>query len=67
MYVFWYRSLPTNQVIDALVLKKPHVPYYESKLTLLLAPALGGNARTTVLCCCSPDKAKAPTRAPPLL
>ena len=40
-------------------LAKSHVPYYGSKLTMLLQPALGGSARTTVLVTCSPDKADA--------
>ena len=31
-----------------------HVPYRDSKLTRLLRPALGGNARVGVLCTCSP-------------
>jgi hypothetical protein len=48
-----------GQVIDALVQRKRHVPYYESKLTMLLQPALGGNARTTVLVTASPDRADA--------
>ena len=43
-----------GQVIDALVQKQSHVPYYGSKLTTLLAPALGGNARTAVLVAASP-------------
>ena len=48
-----------GQVIDALVQKQSHVPYYQSKLTMLLQPALGGNARTTVIVACSPDRADA--------
>ena len=47
-----------GQVIDALVQKKSHIPYYGSKLTTLLAPALGGNARTAVLVAASPDKVR---------
>ena len=31
--------------------RKAHVPYSESKLTLLLKGALGGGTRTTVLIC----------------
>jgi hypothetical protein len=31
-----------------------HVPYRDSKLTRILAHALGGNGRTSVVCCVSP-------------
>ena len=31
-----------------------HVPYRDSKLTRLLADALGGNSRTCFVACCSP-------------
>uniref|UniRef100_K1S2I2 Kinesin-like protein n=1 Tax=Magallana gigas TaxID=29159 RepID=K1S2I2_MAGGI len=33
---------------------KSHVPYRDSKLTRILQESLGGNARTTVVICCSP-------------
>jgi len=32
-----------------------HVPYRDSKLTRLLRPALGGNARVGIVCTCSPS------------
>merc|ERR1719401_3028723 len=38
--------------IAALVEERTHVPYYESRLTLLLRSALGGNSRTSVVICC---------------
>ncbi|RXG68754.1 Kinesin heavy chain isoform 5C, partial [Armadillidium vulgare] len=31
-----------------------HVPYRDSKLTRILQESLGGNARTTIVICCSP-------------
>lgn len=34
-----------------------HLPYRDSKLTRLLRPALGGNAKTAVLCAVTPSKA----------
>ncbi|GFN78132.1 kinesin-like protein [Plakobranchus ocellatus] len=33
---------------------KSHVPYRDSKLTRILQESLGGNARTTMVICCSP-------------
>lgn len=38
--------------IAARVEDRSHVPYYESRLTLLLRSALGGNSRTTAVICC---------------
>eukprot|EP00049_Salpingoeca_infusionum_P023452 m.12185 g.12185 ORF g.12185 m.12185 type:complete len:965 (+) comp5809_c0_seq1:393-3287(+) len=32
-----------------------HVPYRDSKLTRILQESLGGNARTTIIICCSPS------------
>ena len=34
--------------------QKPHIPYRDSKLTRILQESLGGNARTTIVICCSP-------------
>lgn len=39
--------------------KAGHIPYRDSKLTRLLRPALGGNARTAVLCAITPAAAHA--------
>ena len=33
---------------------KMHIPYRDSKLTRILAQALGGNSLTTIICCISP-------------
>ncbi|CAF1281260.1 unnamed protein product [Adineta steineri] len=33
---------------------KSHIPYRDSKLTRILQESLGGNARTTIILCCSP-------------
>ena len=41
-------------VISALADAKPYVPYRDSKLTRILQESLGGNARTTIIICCSP-------------
>ncbi|KAK8683735.1 hypothetical protein V6N13_039786 [Hibiscus sabdariffa] len=36
--------------------KNSHVPYRDSKLTRILQNALGGNARTAIICTMSPDR-----------
>jgi len=41
--------LVLGKCISALVEARPHVPYFESKLTLLLKGAFGGNSRTTAI------------------
>ena len=43
-----------GNVIAALADAKPYVPYRDSKLTRILQESLGGNARTTIIICCSP-------------
>ncbi|XP_055526887.1 kinesin heavy chain-like [Wyeomyia smithii] len=44
-----------GNVISALADdKKTHIPYRDSKLTRILQESLGGNARTTIMICCSP-------------
>ncbi|XP_013401804.1 kinesin heavy chain isoform X2 [Lingula anatina] len=44
-----------GNVISALADgNKTHVPYRDSKLTRILQESLGGNARTTMIICCSP-------------
>ncbi|CAH8868565.1 unnamed protein product [Trichobilharzia szidati] len=43
-----------GKVINALVKGNPHVPYRDSKLTRILQESLGGNAKTTMVICCSP-------------
>lgn len=53
--VYINMSLMTlGRVIDALVHRRAHVPFYESQLTMLLQPSLVG-AQTTVVVCASPD------------
>ncbi|XP_076041044.1 kinesin heavy chain isoform X2 [Oratosquilla oratoria] len=43
-----------GNVIAGLADGKSHVPYRDSKLTRILQESLGGNARTTIVICCSP-------------
>merc|ERR1712048_385926 len=44
-----------ENVINALVEKKKHIPYNDSKLTRLLSTSIGGNSKTTLLVTCSPS------------
>ena len=41
-------------MIDALAANEKHIPYRDSKLTQLLADALGGMCKTTFVACISP-------------
>ena len=47
--------LALGNVVAALAAKKKHVPYRDSKLTRVLEGSVGGNCKTTLLCCCSPS------------
>ncbi|RNF05196.1 putative kinesin [Trypanosoma conorhini] len=47
--------LALGNVIVALCERRAHVPYRASKLTRLLQPMLGGNSKTTMIACVSPD------------
>ncbi|CAI8013143.1 Kinesin heavy chain [Geodia barretti] len=48
--------LALSNVIAALSEgNKPFIPYRDSKLTRVLQESLGGNARTTLIICCSPS------------
>ena len=54
------KSLSTlGRVINMLTGGASHVPYRDSKLTRLLQQSLGGNAKTTLLICCSPASSNA--------
>ena len=49
-------SLTTlGMVINALCEGQNHIPYRDSKLTLILMDALGGNSKTTLIICCNPE------------
>jgi kinesin family protein 5 len=47
--------LALGNVVSALAARKQHVPYRDSKLTRLLEGCLGGNCKTALLVCASPD------------
>ena len=42
-----------GKVINSLVVKAPHIPYRDSKLTRLLKESLGGNNKTSLIVTCS--------------
>jgi kinesin family protein 5 len=45
--------LALKRVITALKEKRRHIPYQDSKLTMLLSSGLGGDSKTTVVVCAS--------------
>ena len=49
-----------GMVINSLSDGAPHVPYRDSKLTMLLMEALGGNSKTTLIICCNPEHDHSP-------
>lgn len=51
--------LALKNCIDALNNRSAFVPYNNSKLTMLLSPALGGQAKATVIVCGAMEKANA--------
>ncbi|KPI88152.1 putative kinesin [Leptomonas seymouri] len=51
------RSLLTlGNVVDAIVEKRPYVPYRDAKLTRILRTCLGGVGITFILCCVNPSR-----------
>lgn len=46
--------LTLGRVINALLERKPHIPYRESKLTRLLQDSLGGKTKTCIIATISP-------------
>lgn len=47
--------LTLGRVITALVEKRPHIPYRESKLTRILQDSLGGKTKTSIIATVSPS------------
>jgi len=47
--------LALGNVVSSLAAKKPHIPFRDSKLTLLLSDAIGGNCKTVLLACASQE------------
>lgn len=49
------RYLPTLLALRTLLLcSGGHIPYRDSKLTRILQPSLGGNAKTAIICAMTP-------------
>uniref|UniRef100_A0A0G4FFH2 Kinesin motor domain-containing protein n=1 Tax=Chromera velia CCMP2878 TaxID=1169474 RepID=A0A0G4FFH2_9ALVE len=51
--------LALKKCISALNSGKSYVPFQDSKITMMLSPALGGKARACIVVCCSSDQADA--------
>ncbi|KAI5064211.1 hypothetical protein GOP47_0020881 [Adiantum capillus-veneris] len=45
-----------KKLSDGAAKQGGHVPYRDSKLTRILQPALGGNAKTAIICTIAPDE-----------
>ena len=48
--------LTLGRVINALIERRPHIPYRESKLTRILQDSLGGTTKTCVIATVSPSE-----------
>lgn len=46
----------TAQLISYILDYRAHIPYRDSKLTRILQPALGGNAKTCIICTIAPEE-----------
>ena len=51
--------LALKKCISSLNEGATYVPYQDSKLTMLLSPAIGGDSRSTVMVCASPENENA--------
>lgn len=51
LIIFW---LPLESFTCSVGKRSGHIPYRDSKLTRILQPSLGGNARTAIICTLSP-------------
>ena len=51
--LFSYHAL-TAMCRTALAAAGAHIPYRDSKLTRILQPSLGGNAKTSIICAITP-------------
>ncbi|XP_065847998.1 kinesin-like protein KIN-7N isoform X2 [Euphorbia lathyris] len=45
-----------NKLSDGAKQRGGHIPYRDSKLTRILQPALGGNAKTSIICTVAPEE-----------
>lgn len=52
-------ALENNNVGPILFYGRGHIPYRDSKLTRILQPALGGNAKTSIICTVAPEEVEA--------
>lgn len=48
-----------NKLSDGGGKQRGHIPYRDSKLTRILQPALGGNAKTAIICTIAPEEVHA--------
>jgi len=53
---FNFITLENNSVGHVSFYGRGHIPYRDSKLTRILQPALGGNAKTSIICTVAPEE-----------
>ncbi|EMS59618.1 Kinesin-related protein 11 [Triticum urartu] len=46
----------TYKIMGSSLIKRGHIPYRDSKLTRILQSALGGNAKTSIICTAAPEE-----------
>lgn len=49
-----------NGVINSLTTGSKHIPYRNHPLTMLMSDSMGGNSKTLMFVCCSPESSNCP-------
>lgn len=55
---FKFMALEDKNVQKFSFYGRGHIPYRDSKLTRILQPALGGNAKTSIICTVAPEEVR---------
>ncbi|KAF5930803.1 hypothetical protein HYC85_031676 [Camellia sinensis] len=52
----WFSECLALATGNMSISTRGHIPYRDSKLTRILQPALGGNAKTSIICTLAPEE-----------